>query len=375
MKKKFLAFTLGIIMFSISMKNVYANLINNSKNNLELNIQEDKNYHSAQITFEVDKNVGEVIPQYSGTEVFYKNTIVNNNNGNKEVTTLIDNNTSINGLTISYNISKEQVKSPIKVKYLYSNSGKISSEEKIQTIEQQEQHKEPQNNSNSSTNNSENKDTTNDKPSDKNNAIISNADELKPDNNTNNIQNTNVNNTYSDINNHWGAPFINKLVSKNVIKGYPDGTFKPNNKIIRGDFFLLVNNIINKKSEDITNINFKDLDVTYYSDAIKNLASLNIISGYKDNTIKPKDFITREEVAVVLNNVLNHFNKNTEKDNNIDFSDKSQISSWAYKSIEKLSSLGIINGYNDNTIKPKNNITRAEVAKVLSNVINLLENK
>ena len=357
MKRKILAFTIIATLFTTSASTIYATTINSSNNNLELNISsDDKNYHSAQITFEVDSSVKNFEPNYSGVDVFYKNTLVNSGDSQvKEVTTIVDHNKSIDGLNISYNISKDQVKSPIKIKYLYSDNGKInSSEDKLNVEVNKSNNKQSQSGSgNGSKLNASSKNDTNKKP----NGSLNKNDK-------NDI-------SYSDISNHWAEPFIADLVSKDIIKGYPDGTFKPNNKIIRGDFFLLVNNIINDKDTISNSTTFKDLNDVYYSNAIKNLADLNIISGYSDNTIKPNNLITREEVAVVIDRLLLHFDKNLDMNSNISFSDNKDISSWAQDSINKLTATGIINGYTNNTIKPKQDITRGEVAKLLHTVINL----
>lgn len=367
MKRKILAFTIIATLFTTSTSTIYASTINSSNNNLEINISSsDKKYHSAQITFEVDSNIKNFEPNYSGVDVFYKNTLVNSSDNQvKEVTTIIDHNKPIDGLNISYNISKDQIKSPIKIKYLYSDNGKISSvEDKLNVEANKPTDNQNQNNTNngSSTNNS----SKNDKNKNSNDSLNKENKNNKKDKNNNEIFIS-----YSDISNHWANPFITDLASKDIIKGYPDGTFKPNNKIIRGDFFLLVNNIINDKDTISTNNTFKDLNDAYYSNAIKNLADLNIISGYSDNTIKPNNLITREEVAVVIDRLLLHFNKNLDDNNNISFSDNEDISNWAQGSINKLTNNGIINGYTDNTIKPKQDITRGEVAKLLYTVINL----
>ena len=377
MKNKFLAVTLCTALFTTQVTNIFASTINQSNDNLQINIEENKNYHSAQISFEVENTIKNLNPTYSGTEIFYKNTLVSSNNNNtNEINTIIDNNSYINGVNISYDIPKSQVKSPIKIKYLYTdNNGKINSDIKTISITGQNNNN-SENNSQNNNNSSSSSGNASSSSSNKG-AVISSSDNTKTEdlssNNKTNNTNNNVNvQTYTDIDNHWAKPFITDLVEKNIIKGYPDGTFKPNNKIIRGDFFLLVNNMINEKAQQTKNINFNDLGETYYSDAIKNLSDLNIISGYEDNTIKPNNLITREEVSIVLNKILEHFNKTVENNNNVQFNDDKDISSWAYESVKKLSSMGVISGYTDNTIKPKNDITRGEVAKVIHTIINLI---
>jgi len=59
---------------------------------------------------------------------------------------------------------------------------------------------------------------------------------------------------FKDVENHWAKSSINLWIEKGLIKGYSDGTFKPNGYITRGEFINLVNNVINSVEE--TEINF-----------------------------------------------------------------------------------------------------------------------
>lgn len=74
----------------------------------------------------------------------------------------------------------------------------------------------------------------------------------------------------------------------------------------------------------------------------------------------PDDFITREQAAAIVGRL-----KNMEPKASM-FLDNENISDYALGYIGACEYAGIINGYEDNTFKPKNNITRAEAAAIVS---------
>jgi hypothetical protein len=75
----------------------------------------------------------------------------------------------------------------------------------------------------------------------------------------------------------------------------------------------------------------------------------------------PNAPLTRAEAITVISRLIPDNVKTEEKT----FADSKSIPTWSKNAFNKLASLGIINGYDDNTIKPNNNITRAEAVKLI----------
>ncbi|WP_066496196.1 S-layer homology domain-containing protein [Abyssisolibacter fermentans] len=95
---------------------------------------------------------------------------------------------------------------------------------------------------------------------------------------------------------------------------------------------------------------------------VEDKATKAYISGYPDGNFAPNKYITRAEVAAMISKLLDDpDNKNT-----ITFSDDDV---WAKEYIHKLAAYGYINGYQDGSFKPNNYITRAELAKILINIV------
>lgn len=174
-----------------------------------------------------------------------------------------------------------------------------------------------------------------------------------------------VNNSFNDIKSHWALEEINEFVNKGYISGYSDNTFRPNEKITRAEFITIVNKVFGFTEKGTEN--FEDVsDIDWFYKDILVAMKVGYINGYKDNTFRPNEYITREEAAKIINNIHQEEHSNFDKVSG--FIDKEEISTWAIESIESMLENGYMKGYKDNTIKPKNKITRAEAVCLLNEI-------
>lgn len=175
-----------------------------------------------------------------------------------------------------------------------------------------------------------------------------------------------------DVNaNHWAKKYIDNMVKKGVMIGDKNGNFNPNNKITRAEIAQVVYNLSDDKTIDNI-VKLKDVeDKKWYTNAINFAVSNKYFSGYKDNSFKPSNKITRIEFI----SVMVKFNKlelvsDDEADKILSkYTDKNLIPSWAKINVATLVKSGIIVG-NDNKINALSEITRAEVAAILSKLNN-----
>ncbi len=128
---------------------------------------------------------------------------------------------------------------------------------------------------------------------------------------------------------HWAKESINLVTRVGLFKGYPDGSFKPDETIKRGEFAAVIYNLLDlEPSTGLVN-NFTDLEKHWAKSYILKLASLKYISGYSDGTFKPDNKIKRDECVVLVNRALNRGPLNGAK---LDFIDVPETY-WAYKDI------------------------------------------
>ncbi|EMS70439.1 S-layer homology domain-containing protein [Ruminiclostridium cellobioparum] len=174
---------------------------------------------------------------------------------------------------------------------------------------------------------------------------------------------------YSDTKTHWAKDRIDRWTGLGIFNGY-NNKFRPNDYITRGELAVVINNIM--KYQDKAENTFKDLDQKFYTDALLKANYAGIING-SNKEIRPKDNATREEAAAILVNAFS-IKANTENDY-LKFSDSAQISSWAVSSVNAMAGNGYVNGDQKKRFNPKSNITRAEIVTILDNCIKAIYSK
>ena len=170
---------------------------------------------------------------------------------------------------------------------------------------------------------------------------------------------------FSDTTEHWANNVIEEMSNYKIINGYEDNTFRPDEIMTRAEFVTVVNRILalqDESSKYIPDINRTDW---FYSE-IRKAVKVGIIQGNADGYIFPNDKITREEAIVILTRAFK-LNQTTRKAK--DFSDLSEISEWAETEMHSAIIQGILTGYEDNTIKPKASITRAEALTLINRIL------
>jgi hypothetical protein len=169
----------------------------------------------------------------------------------------------------------------------------------------------------------------------------------------------------SDISGHWAEEKIQSWINQDLIKGYEDGTFKPDNNITRAEFMTLVNGAF--QYTDKADIGFSDVaEDAWYAEAVQKAKAAGYISGYPDNTMRPDNPISREEAAAIIKGIT-QVEGNPE--GKTSFTDQSSLS-WSKDAVVAVSETEIMNGYPDGSFKPQNLIKRAEAVVALDTALN-----
>lgn len=171
----------------------------------------------------------------------------------------------------------------------------------------------------------------------------------------------------SDITGHWANKQVKEYLDKGLIKGYADGSFKPDASINRAEFVTLVNSVygFNLQSE----LNFTDVNAGdwYYKEICKAKAA-GYISGYQGGKFLPLKQITREEVAVILSRLLK-LPSEAGTDSLNKLKDGERVSNWSRAAVANILAGNYMVGYQDGTFKPGQPISRAEALVVLDRTI------
>lgn len=159
---------------------------------------------------------------------------------------------------------------------------------------------------------------------------------------------------------HWAETYINDLCKKNIISGYSDRTFRPNNTLTRAQFTKIMINSMEYElifdHQSFPDVPKSDWANPYVEAAIENGLLLKTEVGTHFNSNVP---ITREEMAVMIGRAMELSPVSRPEK----FTDNYQMKRPGV--VEAVSEAGILDGYPDGTFKPKNSLTRAQAAKVI----------
>ena len=174
---------------------------------------------------------------------------------------------------------------------------------------------------------------------------------------------------FSDVpSDFWAANSISTVTKANLMKGYSDGTFRPNQPMTREEVAALFNNITDDGTAAFLSSKFKDITSDRWSAlAIESVARKNIISGYGDNTYKPEKYMSRQEFAVVADNYIHYLGYTTEDPtarDNIAYGDQKFVAPWAQDAVRELAYLGFTNYAPGTLFNPEKYVTRAEAAEI-----------
>lgn len=170
--------------------------------------------------------------------------------------------------------------------------------------------------------------------------------------------------TFTDIkNSDWFAEAVKKMSESGIIKGYPDGTFKPQKAVTYGEFIKLV--VVAKTGPYIGNSPTGHWAERYYNTGIK----LGLFTGADIKKTDLDEGIPREFMALMIANIFKGI-----KIDNYDLIQESiidlQESKYYQHEIIKAYGLGILTGYPDGTYKPDGTLTRAESTTVINRILN-----
>ncbi len=171
--------------------------------------------------------------------------------------------------------------------------------------------------------------------------------------------------SFSDVSSsYWAANFISELAERDVIAGFPDGTFRPNEPVTRAQFAAMIRKAFNRPQERSA-INFVDVSQNYWAySAIQEAYTTGFLAGYPGNVFNPNQNIPRVQVLVSLANGLD-YSVNTSVETILQqyYSDASDVPSYARSSVASATNEQIVVNYpNVKILNPNRAATRAEVA-------------
>ncbi len=179
---------------------------------------------------------------------------------------------------------------------------------------------------------------------------------------------------FTDISNSGYYKWIVEAAEKGIISGYEDGTYRPNNNVTRGQFVTMLYRAAGSPEVKNTELTFKDANTVSknYVTAVAWGVENNVIGGYGDNTFRPNQNISRAQMATFMYRYLSGVVGYDFGDvKPCGFADANQIAAPYVDAVNAIVSVGIMNGMNPTTFAPNATANRGMAATVMLRMYNL----
>ena len=171
---------------------------------------------------------------------------------------------------------------------------------------------------------------------------------------------------FSDIQDSWAFHEIRFFIDHGYFAGYPDKTFRPQNRITRAEFIAMLGALVDTtENPACADRNFSDIDGHWAKDKILAMARACWTAGYPDGTFRPNNNITRQEMyaPLVSQPGLTQYDEGAMRSA---LTDDGDIADWAVVGMSKVFSNRIMVNYPDpDSFRPNFDATRAEVSAAL----------
>ena len=178
---------------------------------------------------------------------------------------------------------------------------------------------------------------------------------------------TDVSGIFDDVRaSDWFAEAVGYTTERGLFNGTSPSTFEPESPLTRAMVATVLYRLAGQPAA-AAKAAFKDLkEGQWYTEAVNWAASVGVVNGYEDNTFRPDQNITREEMTAMLARYAKNVAglDTTAKGNLYAFKDRADVQSWARNDITWAVDNGIIKGY-DSKLWPADNATRAEFATII----------
>lgn len=162
----------------------------------------------------------------------------------------------------------------------------------------------------------------------------------------------------------WAKEAVEYLYKLEIINGYPDGSFAPNDEVTRAEFIKMVTKAIGVDlvvgESPFVDVNNDD----WFFSSVISAAKSGLIMGDENGNFNPNEPITRQDMVAILYRVLD-----VDEGGDMKFVDSDIISGYAKDAVGYFVSKGIVNGVDDGIFAPLDNATRAQTAVILYRLI------
>lgn len=165
----------------------------------------------------------------------------------------------------------------------------------------------------------------------------------------------------------WYHDAVDYVVEHGIMTGTSATTFEPNTTLSRAMVAQILYNLEGQPTVTGEST-FTDSNTHWAAKAIAWAQKTGVVSGYGNNTFRPNQAVTREELAQMLYNYAEYKQYDlTASGDLIAFPDGNNVQGWAKTAMSWANGNQLINGFEDDTLRPGGDSTRAQAASILMN--------
>ena len=172
---------------------------------------------------------------------------------------------------------------------------------------------------------------------------------------------------FSDVaDDYWAKPAIETMVSRNILNGFPDGSFQPNVPVTRAELAVQLQKVFAQKAKK-DGVSYKDIPTSSTTaEAIDEVSKSGFLSGYPGEVFRPEQRVPRVQVLVAIVSGLNLELPDNPENIITEYKDAADIPNWAIPKVAAASQNGLIINYPDRQLlNPNEPATRAEVSVMI----------
>ena len=172
---------------------------------------------------------------------------------------------------------------------------------------------------------------------------------------------------FSDVTeSDWFYDAVTYAYENGLMDGVGAGLFAPNSETTRAQLVTILHRLAGQPAPS-GDSGFSDVETgTWYTDAVAWAAQNGIVNGVSDTQFAPGDDITREQLAVILYRYATYQGYDVSQRADLSgFVDAGTISTYAQEALSWASAQGLVLGFEDDSLRPQGNASRAQITAVL----------
>ena len=169
----------------------------------------------------------------------------------------------------------------------------------------------------------------------------------------------------------WYGPGAEQAAALGLVNGTEPFRFEADGKMTRAMAVKMLASLAKADLSGYANGNFSDVATgMWYAPAINWAAATGIAQGMGNGKFAPDQYIDRQQFVTMLINYLRTSNNDLGEINGaLPYKDSAKIAPWTKTAMSQAVAIGLVNGYEDNTIRPQSTLNRAEGVKIIINAV------